>query len=115
MNRLTNSDFHYQVFQTLKDEYGFNYLDYYFSKALAKNEPEEKFGAFFFFMYLSMKTRHGSVCVDFDADKIISEFIKTQDICVKSFEKEIKACEAVGSAFFNYFKLYSQIYYFSGF
>jgi exodeoxyribonuclease V alpha subunit len=98
MNRLTNSDFHYQVFQTLKDEYGFNYLDYYFSKALAKNEPEEKFGAFFFFMYLSMKTRHGSVCVDFDADKIISEFIKTQDICVKSFEKEIKACEAVGSS-----------------
>ncbi|MGE4518237.1 MAG: exodeoxyribonuclease V subunit alpha [Desulfobacteraceae bacterium] len=96
MNRLTNSDFHYEFFQTLKEEYGFNYLDLYLSEVLMKNERDKSFIQAFFFMYLSMETRKGSICVDLDRDSKISEFIDNYNISIGEFKKEVCACEAVG-------------------
>ncbi|MGM0417953.1 MAG: exodeoxyribonuclease V subunit alpha [Thermodesulfobacteriota bacterium] len=96
MDRLPISDFYYLMFQDLKDEYGFIYLDYYFSKLMIENESDEKTFSLFFFMYLSMQTRKGSVCTDIQTDQSIARLLKRFEIDHDKFVKEIKNSLAVG-------------------
>ncbi|MCB9482156.1 MAG: exodeoxyribonuclease V subunit alpha [Desulfobacteraceae bacterium] len=96
MKRLTNPDLHYNFFLTLKDEYGFSFLDFYFSNFLLENETEKSLGTIFFLMYLSMETRKGSICIDLEKDQKISEFLLKYDISEEIFTKKIHECSFVG-------------------
>ncbi|MDY0362428.1 MAG: exodeoxyribonuclease V subunit alpha [Desulforegulaceae bacterium] len=97
MNRLTNPDLDYNIYNSLKEEYSFSFLDFYFSKFLLENEAEKSFILYFFLMYLSMQTRKGSICIDLDKDEKISEFLAKYVISKDLFKKEIYESSFVGT------------------
>jgi exodeoxyribonuclease V alpha subunit len=101
MDRLPISDLYYLMFQDLKDEFGFIYLDYYFSKLMIEKESNDKILSMFFFMYLSMQTRKGSVCTDIKTDQGISKFLQRFDTGLEEFVQEILSSFAVGSSDFE--------------
>ena len=97
MTNLTNSDFYCSLFKKLKEIFDLNYLDYYFAKLMLENEEKDNYGAFFFLMYLSMKTRNGDVCIDIKKDHGIVEFLNELNFSYEDFENEISGLKASGS------------------
>lgn len=97
MNFLTNSDLYYTAFKALKDDYGFNYLDYYFAKVLLEQENAPKYMALFFIMYLSMQTRKGNICIDLANDYGLIEYINSWNLNPDDFKSEITSLNAVGN------------------
>ncbi|MDY0132147.1 MAG: exodeoxyribonuclease V subunit alpha [Desulforegulaceae bacterium] len=96
IKELTNQDFHHELFQDFKEEYGFSFLDFYFSQFLMEKEDDKSFISAFFLMYLSMETRKGNICIDLNSDPKLFKFVKNYNISIDQFKNEIIACEAVG-------------------
>lgn len=96
MINLTNSDFYNSLFSQLKETLELTYLDFYFSRLMLEREKEEKYISFFIFMYLSMKTRGGDVCIDIYEDHGIIDFLNQYNLSIEDMEKELFSVKALG-------------------